>query len=173
MRTIICHILLLAISFSGYAQAPDKRVTWPIDAKVDSVMEILSKKEIDRKKNQIEALFAPSGYFIVLLPNKSERWVSVNQFLNQINHTSGTRYQLHSAKVIHFEDVKRNEKGMYSSQATIYFDVRHFENHLPVTEHISKVAIPLNYTPPSTDYWQIYELKLIEVNPTVLSTPRR
>lgn len=156
-------------------------ISWPIDAKVDTVLKIintsvltkgpLTKTEQQHRQQAFVALFAPSGYFIVMLPNKTELWVSAGQFLARVSRTRGVRYQLQTAKVIHFQEAVRNRRGEYSSRAIIYFDVSRFDNHLPITQTTSRVTIPLSQTPPAADYWQIYELKVVEVN-NLLAAPR-
>ncbi|MBC8156266.1 MAG: hypothetical protein H7Z72_25550 [Bacteroidetes bacterium] len=156
-------------------------VNWPIDAKVDTVLKTintsvltkgpLTKMEQQHRQQAFMALFAPSGYFVVMLPNKTELWVSAGQFLARVSRTRGVRYHLLAAKVIHFQDAVRNRKGEYSSRAVIYFDVSRFDNHVPVTQTTSRVTIPLSQPPPAADYWQIYELKVVEVN-NLLAAPR-
>lgn len=156
-------------------------INWPIDAKVDTVLKIintrvltkgpLTRTEQQYREQAFTALFAPSGYFVVLLPNKTEVWVSASQFLARVSRARGVRYQLLAAKVIHFQNVSRDRNGEYSSRAIIYFDVSRFSNHVPITQTTSRVTIPLAQPPPAADYWQIYELKVAEVN-NMLASPR-
>ncbi|PQA55474.1 hypothetical protein [Siphonobacter curvatus] len=168
-------LLLLGIPQRLNAQSREA-IHWPIDTKLDTVMHWLSGKtkgqDLKYLQQQCEWLFAPSGYFIVELPNKTEKWIAVPQFLSQLNRSSGVRYQMKSVKVIHFQDVKKDKNGKYSSYASIYFDVQHFENHQPQSSSVSKVTIPLSQTPPASDYWQIYELKITEVPNTLSATPK-
>lgn len=176
------HAALPAVPADSGRTGTQLPVAWPIDTKVEAVLQTINttiltkgpmtKSEQQRRQQQFLSLFAPSGYFVVLMPNKTERWVSASQFLAQLNPARGVHYELKTAKVIHFQAVSRNKKGEYSSRAVIYFDVTRFDNHLPVTRTTSRVMIPLAQTPPAADYWQIYELKVVEVSNSISSAPR-
>ncbi len=157
-------------------QAQQKEVIhWPIDSKLDSLMKVLNYPvltkgvALQQTRKQCEMLFAPTGYIVLVRSNQSEKWIPASQFL--ASRAPGSRYELESAKVIHFQNVKKIKEGEYTSQATIYFDVRHFDEHIPVTKSVSKVTIPFTKVPPATDYWQIYELRLTETSSRPSASP--
>lgn len=160
-------ILLLWFVSSTVLYAQQKEaIHWPIDTKLDSVMKVLTNPILTKGtatqhfRKQCEMLFAPTGYIVLVRLNQSEKWIPISQFL--ASRVPGSRYDFQSVKVIHFQDIKKIKEGGYMSQASIYFDVKRFEDHVPITKSISKVAIPLTQMPPASDYWQIYELRLIE-----------
>lgn len=129
----------------------------PIDRKVETAMELMQKQTADA--DRFLRLFVPSGYVVVQRKNGSETWLPGARFLRK--RKAGARYRLLSAKVIHFQDVRKEEGGGYSALATVYFDVRSFRNGLPVTAVRTEVRMPVKNQ--MTDTWSIYELKVTDL----------
>lgn len=126
----------------------------PIDRKVETALELMHAAP--KQPERFRQLFVPSGYVVIQQPNGSETWLPGEQFL--LKRRAGVRYRLLSAKVIHFRDIRKDEKGGYTALATVYFDVRTFRNGLPVTNTRTEVRMPVTDTTP--DSWRIYELKV-------------
>lgn len=166
--------LWLFSTITLYAQQKEI-IHWPIDAKLDSVMKVLNNPVLTKgttlqhSQKQCEMLFAPTGYVVLIRASQPEKLIPVDQFLS--SRTTASRYELESAKVIHFQNVRKVKEGEYSSQATIYFDVKRFQDHVPVTRSVSKVTIPFTKVPPASDYWQIYELRLNETSNRLSAHP--
>ncbi|MDQ1089706.1 hypothetical protein [Siphonobacter sp. SORGH_AS_1065] len=173
VRTLLIWLFCLS-PFCSTSQQKEV-IHSPIDVKVDSVMSLVNNPTVAKGttsqqwQKKCEQWFAPSGYVVLIRANKTEKWIPAATFLG--SRPAGIRYEMQSVKVIHFQNIKKIKEGEYSSQASIYFDVQNFENHLPVTKSISKVTIPLTQIPAATDYWQIYELRLVEVPSRLSAKP--
>lgn len=157
----------------------------PLARKVDSVLHHLraypraSRREQRRYARELATHFAPSGYITVHQPGQPAVRLAVADFLELFGQRRSATFRFGGAEVVYYGELLDNASGErltgpahapakqpnWLTPVTTYRNAKVFTGNKPRSATITTVMVPLQGPPPTTDYWQLFNLNLIMTEP--------